>query len=74
MGLSSNAAWPKTVTPVAPISHRPVAKGEAQAGVLLRPVTVAQILDIAHGGERMPPKSTFFFPKPRTGLLFRDLH
>ncbi len=51
-----------------------VAKGEAQAGVLLRPVTVTQILDIAHGGERMPPKSTFFFPKPRTGLVFRDLH
>ena len=51
-----------------------VAKGEAQAGVLLRPVTVAQILEIAHGGERMPPKSTFFFPKPRTGLVFRDLH
>ena len=51
-----------------------VAKGEAQAGVLLRPVTVAQILAIAQGGERMPPKSTFFFPKPRTGLVFRDLH
>ena len=51
-----------------------VAKGEAQAGVLLRPVTVGQILEIAHGGERMPPKSTFFFPKPRTGLVFRDLH
>ena len=50
-----------------------VAKGEAQAGVLLRPVTVAQILEIAHGGERMPPKSTFFFPKPRTGIVFRDL-
>jgi uncharacterized protein (DUF1015 family) len=50
-----------------------VATGEAQAGVLLRPVTVAQILDIAHGGERMPPKSTFFFPKPRTGITFRDL-
>ena len=51
-----------------------VASGDAQAGVLLRPVTVAQILAIAHGGERMPPKSTFFFPKPRTGLVFRDLH
>jgi len=50
-----------------------VARGEAQAGVLLRPVTVGQILEIAHGGERMPPKSTFFFPKPRTGLVFRDL-
>lgn len=51
-----------------------VAKGDAQVGVLLRPATVAQILEIAHGGERMPPKTTFFFPKPRTGIVFRDLH
>jgi uncharacterized protein (DUF1015 family) len=50
-----------------------VAKGEARAGVLLRPATVAQILEIAHGGERMPPKTTFFFPTPRTGIVFRDL-
>ena len=47
--------------------------GDVDAGVLLRPATVAQILDIAHGGERMPPKTTFFFPKPRTGMVFRDL-
>jgi len=51
-----------------------VARGTAQAGVLLRPATVAQIVAIAHGGERMPPKTTFFAPKPRTGLVFRDLH
>jgi uncharacterized protein (DUF1015 family) len=50
-----------------------VASGAAQAGVLLRPATVAQIVDIAHGGERMPPKTTFFAPKPRTGVVFRDL-
>jgi uncharacterized protein (DUF1015 family) len=50
-----------------------VARGEAQAGVLLRPVTVAQIEATAHGGERMPPKSTFFHPKPKTGLVFRSL-
>lgn len=48
-----------------------VGHGAAQAGVLLRPATVAQILDVAHGGERMPPKTTFFAPKPRTGLVFR---
>ena len=47
--------------------------GDAQAGVLLRPVTVAQIEATAHGGERMPPKSTFFHPKPKTGLVFRSL-
>ena len=37
------------------------------------PATVAQIEDTAHGGERMPPKTTFFHPKPPTGLVFRAL-
>jgi len=50
-----------------------VAAGQAQAGVLLRPAPVAQIIEIAHGGERMPPKTTFFHPKPRTGVVFRLL-
>lgn len=50
-----------------------VASGDAQAGVLLRPVTVRQIIDIAEGGEKMPPKSTFFAPKPRTGIVFRSI-
>jgi uncharacterized protein (DUF1015 family) len=51
-----------------------VSSGEAQVGFLLRPATVAQIVEIARGGERMPPKTTFFSPKPRTGVVFRDLH
>jgi uncharacterized protein (DUF1015 family) len=50
-----------------------VSSGQAQAGVLLRPATVAQIVDIAHGGERMPPKTTFFYPKLRIGLVLRLL-
>lgn len=50
-----------------------VRRSDAQAGVLLRPATVAQIEATAHGGERMPPKTTFFHPKPKTGLLFRPL-
>lgn len=53
--------------------RRAVATGAAQAGVLLRPATVAQIEATAHGGERMPPKTTFFHPKPKTGLVFRSL-
>ncbi len=48
-------------------------KGEADAVVLLRPATVAQIAETAHSGVRMPPKTTFFHPKPRTGLVFRPL-
>jgi uncharacterized protein (DUF1015 family) len=50
-----------------------VEKGEADAAVLLRPATVEQIAATGHGGERMPPKTTFFFPKLRTGMVFRAL-
>jgi uncharacterized protein (DUF1015 family) len=50
-----------------------VRKGEADAAVLLRPATVAQIAATGAGGDRMPPKTTFFWPKPRTGLVWRDL-
>ena len=50
-----------------------VAEGDAQAAVLMRPATVPQIQAIAHGGERMPPKTTFFAPKPATGIVFRSL-
>lgn len=46
-------------------------RGEADQGVLLRPATVAQIEVNAHEGRRMPPKTTFFHPKPRTGPVFR---
>jgi uncharacterized protein (DUF1015 family) len=50
-----------------------VASGRAQAGVLLRPVGVPEIAAVAEGGDRMPPKTTFFAPKPRTGIVFRSL-
>jgi len=50
-----------------------VAKGDHDAAVLLRPVTVGQIHAAADAGERMPEKTTFFAPKPRTGLVFRSL-
>jgi uncharacterized protein (DUF1015 family) len=52
---------------------RAVESGAAAAGVLLRPVSVGQIPATAHGGRRMPPKSTFFHPKLRTGMVFREL-
>jgi uncharacterized protein (DUF1015 family) len=50
-----------------------VDSGRAQAAVLLRPATVAQIADTAHSGRRMPPKTTFFQPKPRTGMVYRPV-
>ena len=45
----------------------------AQAVVLLRPVTVDQIASWARAGRKMPPKTTYFHPKPRTGMVMRTL-
>jgi uncharacterized protein (DUF1015 family) len=50
-----------------------VDSGYAQAGVCLRPASVAVIADTAWDRRRMPPKTTFFQPKPRTGMAFRRL-
>jgi uncharacterized protein (DUF1015 family) len=50
-----------------------VATGQADAAVLLRPATVDQIGAVSHGRQRMPAKTTFFWPKPRTGLVVREL-
>lgn len=50
-----------------------VASGTGTAGVLLRPVNVHQIARTAVAGRRMPTKTTFFHPKPRTGMVFRRL-
>jgi uncharacterized protein (DUF1015 family) len=50
-----------------------VDKGTADAAFLLRPVSVASIRAAAFAGVRMPEKTTFFHPKPRTGMVFRTL-
>ena len=50
-----------------------VDKGDADAAVLLRPVTVDTIRAAAAADLRMPEKTTFFAPKPRTGMVFRSL-
>jgi len=40
---------------------------------VLRPTPVQEVRDVAASGENMPPKSTYFFPKLLTGLLFNPL-
>jgi len=50
-----------------------VDKGIAEAAVLLRPVSVDTIRAAADADLRMPEKTTFFAPKPRTGMVFRSL-
>lgn len=47
--------------------------GSAAAAVLIRPVSVAEIERTAREGVLMPPKSTFFTPKLKTGFVIRKL-
>jgi uncharacterized protein (DUF1015 family) len=51
-------------------AERAVRSGEATAAFLVRPPTVEQVESYARAGLRMPPKSTYFFPKLTSGLLF----
>lgn len=55
------------------LAVRALTDGRAQAAILLRPVSVEQIRATADARALMPPKSTFFWPKPRTGTVFRSL-
>ena len=50
-----------------------VRSGRARAAVLIRPVGVAEIERTAREGLLMPPKSTFFTPKLKTGAVLRPL-
>jgi uncharacterized protein (DUF1015 family) len=47
--------------------------GAADAGFFLRATPVEQVREVAATGESMPPKSTYFFPKVPTGLVFNLL-
>jgi uncharacterized protein (DUF1015 family) len=51
-------------------AERAVSEGQAQAAFLVRPPTVQQVEAVALAGETMPQKSTYFFPKLTSGLLF----
>lgn len=48
-----------------------VTSGQVNAGILIRPTSLAEIQRTAREGLLMPPKSTFFTPKLRTGLVIR---
>jgi len=46
-----------------------VKEGSATCAFILRPLSLAQIMQVAREGEKMPQKSTYFYPKPLTGLV-----
>jgi uncharacterized protein (DUF1015 family) len=50
-----------------------VQTGRADAGFFMRATPVEQVREVAATGESMPPKSTYFYPKVPTGLVFNPL-
>jgi uncharacterized protein (DUF1015 family) len=53
--------------------ERRIDAGEAVVAFSLYPTTIAQLMDVADAGLLMPPKSTWFEPKLRSGLLINTL-
>jgi uncharacterized protein (DUF1015 family) len=53
--------------------RRRVDAGEAAVAFSLYPTSVAQLLDVSDAGRTMPPKSTWFEPKLRSGLFVHAL-
>lgn len=62
--------------PDAAAAETAVRLGEADLALLLPPARVEHVRAVVDAGERLPQKSTYFWPKPRTGLVIRpfDLH
>ena len=62
-----------TYTQDADEARRRVESGEAGCAFLLNATPVEQVLEVSDASGRMPQKSTYFYPKLPTGLMFRSL-
>jgi uncharacterized protein (DUF1015 family) len=81
--LDAEGLDPEVVDRLAPqgVSYTPYAgeavaavdRGEAEAAFLLRPTRIEDVWEVARRGDVMPQKSTFFYPKLTSGLLFLSL-
>jgi uncharacterized protein (DUF1015 family) len=59
--------------PDAAAAEAAVLRGGAPAAFFLPPTRVDRIRSVIERGERLPQKSTYFWPKPRTGMVIRPL-
>jgi len=69
LGEGGNIAY----TPDAQLARRQVESGEYQLAFLLDPIPVTSIKAIADADDKMPGKSTYFYPKLPTGLVMNRL-
>jgi uncharacterized protein (DUF1015 family) len=64
-GISYTPDWDAAV--------QAVDEGQAEVAVLMRPTRIEDVFAVAQRGETMPQKSTYFYPKLVSGLLFLPL-
>jgi uncharacterized protein (DUF1015 family) len=62
-----------TYTPSREEAVATVDRGDAEAAFLLRPTRIDDVWAVARRGQTMPQKSTYFYPKLTSGLLFHPL-
>ncbi len=73
------AAWPQadhaatTTTPHADVALQAVSAGHAQGAVLTPAAEPSVVTRVADEDGLLPPKSTYFWPKPLAGLVLRSL-
>jgi uncharacterized protein (DUF1015 family) len=60
-------------TPDAAAAEAAVRARTADLALVLPPARVAHVHTVVEQGRRLPQKSTYFWPKPRTGLVIRPL-
>jgi len=68
LGASSVAFQPDAAA-----AESAVLRGDAGMAFFLPPTRVDRIRSVIERGERLPQKSTYFWPKPRTGMVIRPL-
>ena len=56
-----------------PELEKRVAEVPGSVAFAMHPVSTVELMDIADAGEIMPPKSTWFEPKLRSGLFLHDI-
>ncbi len=59
--------------PDAALAEAEVREGHADLALFLPPARVEHVHAVVAGGGRLPQKSTYFWPKPRTGMVIRPL-
>jgi len=53
--------------------HHKVSSGEADLAIITKGVTMKEVMEVAASGYTMPQKSTFFYPKALSGLVFGSI-